>query len=81
MSMLADGHRCWPGDWTVNNMGLWPDLSPSGSIAKENERYVDIQTKQWGGKPVIYLYHSESTSIDVALSLCPQCKCTRHGIL
>jgi hypothetical protein len=81
MCMLADGHRCWPGDWTVSNMGLWFDLSPAGSTAIENERYVDIQTKQWGGKPVIYLYPPEPTSIDVALSLCPQCKSTRYGIL
>jgi hypothetical protein len=65
----------------VNNMGLWPDLSPVGTTAQENERYVDIQTKQWGGKPVIHLDPPEPTSIDVALSLCPQCKSTRYGIL
>ena len=61
-------------------MGLWSDLSPVGTIAKENERYVEVHMVQTAGKPVIYLYPPKPTSIDITLSLCPQCKSTHYSI-
>lgn len=78
--MLVDGHRYWPGDWSVQNMRLWSDLSPVGTIAKENDRYVEVHMVQTAGKPVIYLYPPKPTSIDVTLSLCPQCKSNHYSI-
>lgn len=35
--------------------------------------YMDLSLDQCGGKHVIYLYPPEQMSVDVALSLCPQC--------
>jgi hypothetical protein len=35
---------------------------------------LEVITEQIGGMPVIYLYPPQPMSVDMTLSLCPQCK-------
>jgi hypothetical protein len=63
-------------DQTIQDLDLRYNLASSGHAPKANELYLELLLNQCGGKPVIYLYPTEQTSIDVSLSLCPQCKYT-----
>jgi len=69
---FIDGLEEWPRNQTVADIGLWDDMVPVGSAAP-HKRYVVVLFDQCGGKPVIYLYPSRPMSVDVTLSLCPQC--------
>jgi hypothetical protein len=59
-------------DQTVHQMGL----KEFGDITGiESELIVlEVIMEQYGGNPVIYLYPPQPMSVDVTLSLCPQCK-------
>jgi hypothetical protein len=51
-------------------------LKESGDTAdvETDPIFVDVIMEQYGGKPVIYVYPPQPTSVDVTLSLCPQCE-------
>jgi hypothetical protein len=72
VQVLIDG-LTWRRDESVTDIGLWDDLIPVGSDAP-HKRYIEVHFRQCGGKPVIYLYPPQSMSVDVTLSLCPECK-------
>jgi hypothetical protein len=61
---------CW--DRTVHQMAL-KEFGDTANIETE-PIFVDVLIEQCGGKPVIYLYPPQPMSVDVTLSLCPQCK-------
>jgi hypothetical protein len=68
---ISRARLCW--DQTVHQMAL----KEFGDIAGiESELIVlEVIMEQMDGKPVIYLYPPQPMSVDVTLSLCPQCKC------
>jgi hypothetical protein len=57
---------------TVHQMALkeFGDMAGIGSELI----VLEVILEQIGGKPVIYLYPPQPMSVDVILSLCPQCK-------
>jgi hypothetical protein len=59
-------------DQTVHEMGL-KEFGDKDGIESELIG-LEVILEQIGGKPVIYLYPPRPMSVDVTLSLCPQCK-------
>ena len=69
VSLMVDGLRVGR-DHTAEDLER---LLPAGTDLRDNMIYMELSLDQCGGKPVIYLYPPEQMSVDVALSLCPQC--------
>jgi hypothetical protein len=70
--ILSSSHEIMGWDQTVHHMGL-KEFGDTADI--ETELIVlEVITEQIGGKPVIYLYPPQPMSVDMTLSLCPQCK-------
>jgi hypothetical protein len=70
--ILSSSNERLGWDQTVHEMGL-KEFGDTADIETE-PIFVDIIMEQIGGKPVIYLYPPQSMSVDVKVSLCPQCK-------
>lgn len=70
--ILSSSYEIMLWDQTVHQMGL-KEFGDTADIETE-PIFVDVIMEQIGGKPVIYLYPPQPMSVDVTLSLCPQCQ-------